>query len=106
MADKSFRQELLEAWEAIRESRGDGKISFSEWLKIIGETCGAMERLCVQYGGDDTEFNQLVLDCEWFTQTYLVPLDLPIKDFIENNFVDPYLVAAVRPLLLAARPKK
>lgn len=103
---KSFRQELLETVDAIKEARKDSKLTVSEVIKITGEVAQVVERICVSIGPDDTEFNQLVLDVEWLVETYVVPYDIPfIGPFVERSFVDPQLVNAVRPALEAMRPK-
>lgn len=102
----SFRQELMEAVDAIKEAHAGEQWSFPLALKATGEVCGAIERLVQQIGGNDEEFNALVLDCEWLVRTYVVPYDLPfVGPFVESTFIDPQLVNAVRPALDAMRIK-
>ena len=104
---KSFRVELREAWDHIKEARQDKKVTLAEALKILAESCQAMERLCTQYGGNDAEFEQLVLDAEWAAQEFLVKPDLRfMNDFVERTFIDPQLVPLVRPFLTSIRPAK
>lgn len=106
--DEGFRPAIEEIVSDWKGAIADGELCVHDYLKLAADSAHTIEEICDGIGGDDEKFNQLVSDCEWAVQTYIVPIDLgkyKVPKFLEQLFLDPQAVALVRPVLEKMRPK-
>jgi len=100
-----FQAALEKVVANLKDALADGRITIAEGMEIGNDVMVALQLIMVGIGDDDAAFNELVTDVEALVKKYVVDVDLPINDFVEGWFIDPYTIPMVRPALTWLRQK-